>query len=217
MTSAAVTIPPRVRLNILCAHVAYQMAATFEKRATGIRHSQAWNNDELNAQMPGADVLVISGLWRNDLLERSSKLRFIQSIGAGTDQFPLDELRRHGIRLASARGVNRNAVSEHAFALILALARHIHTCRDHQRNHHYRALITGLDKREDELAGKTLGIIGLGAIGSRVAALGKAFGMRVIATKRDPGAGPSAADLALPPQRLPELLRGRISWCSTAR
>lgn len=194
-------------MNILFAHVAYQMAATFEKRATGILHAQAWNKDELNAQIPAADVLVISGLWRNELLERTSKLRFIQSIGAGTDQFPLDELRCRGIRLASARGVNRNAVSEHAFALILALARHIHTCRDHQRNHHYRVLITDLDKREDELGGKTLGIIGLGAIGSRVAALGKAFGMRVIATKRDPAAGHSAADLALPPQRLPELLR----------
>lgn len=207
MTSAAVTVPPGPRLNILFAHVAYQMAATFERRATGIRHAQAWDRDELNSQIPGADVLVISGLWRNDLLERASKLRFIQSIGAGTDQFPQDELRRRGIRLASARGVNRNAVSEHALALVLALARHIHTCRDHQRSHHYRALITDLPRREDELGGKTLGIIGLGLIGSRVATLGKAFGMRVIATKRNPAAGQEAADLTLAPERLPELLR----------
>ena len=51
-------------------------------------------------------MLVVSGLWRNELLDRAKKLRFIQSIGAGTDQFPARELARRGIRLASAQGVN---------------------------------------------------------------------------------------------------------------
>ena len=194
-------------MNILFAHVAYQMAATFGARNTGIRHSQAWTRQELDAHIGDADVLVISGLWRNDLLGQAPKLRFIQSIGAGSDQFDQAALKVRGIRLASARVVNRNAVSEHAFALILALARHIHTSRDNQRERHYRALITDLAKREDELDGKTLGIIGLGAIGSRVAALGKAFGMRVIATKRSPATTEGPADLVLSPDRLPELLR----------
>ena len=53
-----------------------------------------------------ADVLVISGLWQNLLLDQTKRLRFIQSIGAGTDQFPREELAKRGIRLASARGVN---------------------------------------------------------------------------------------------------------------
>jgi phosphoglycerate dehydrogenase-like enzyme len=58
-------------------------------------------------------VLVVSGFWRNDLLPRAKRLRFIQSIGAGTDQFSREALRQHGVRLASARGVNALAVSEH--------------------------------------------------------------------------------------------------------
>ena len=73
---------------------------------------------------------VISGLWRNDLLPRAKRLRFIQSIGAGTEQFSLEALKQHGVRLASARGVNARAVSEHVTALMLALARRLPEARD---------------------------------------------------------------------------------------
>src|SRR6266542_155647 len=111
--------PVGSELTIGFAHAAYQMAASFAARNTGIRHFQVWDLDALRERMPEIDVLVISGLWRNDLLERASQLRWIQSIGAGYDQFPLDDLRRRGTRLTSARGVNRNAVSEHAMAMVL--------------------------------------------------------------------------------------------------
>jgi len=67
----------------------------------------------LEQRIGDADVLVVSGFWRNDLLPRAKRLRFIQSIGAGTDQFSREALRQHGVRLASARGVNALAVSEH--------------------------------------------------------------------------------------------------------
>src|SRR5579885_2971495 len=92
---------------------------------TGIKCFQAWNRDELDDRIGEADVLVISGLWRNDLIERATRLRFIQSIGAGTDQFSRELLSKRGIRLASSRGVNARAVSEHALALMLALARRL--------------------------------------------------------------------------------------------
>jgi D-2-hydroxyacid dehydrogenase (NADP+) len=49
-------------------------------------------------------VIVVSGLWRNELLPRLPKLRFIQSISAGTDQFDKPALAAAGIRLASAQG-----------------------------------------------------------------------------------------------------------------
>jgi phosphoglycerate dehydrogenase-like enzyme len=150
--------------------------------------------------------LVVSGLWRNELLELAPGLRFIQSIGAGYDQFPLEELRRRGIRLASARGVNRNAVSEHAMAHVLALVRHLHTGRDNQRRHHWRSMISDLSQREEELGGKTMLIVGLGGIGSRLARLAKAFELRVIATKRSPATAEGPADEVYLPDRLPELL-----------
>jgi D-2-hydroxyacid dehydrogenase (NADP+) len=151
-------------------------------------------------------VLVVSGLWRNELLARASKLRFIQSIGAGVDQFDRDALRTHGIRLASAQGVNERAVAEHAMALILALMRHIPAARDNQRRRHWRGMISDQAQREDELGGKTLLIVGLGRIGSRLASLARAFGLRVIATKRNPATGAAAADLVVNDGRLAEVL-----------
>ena len=86
--------PSKDELNICFAHVSYQMAASFEKRESGIRYFQAWTRDEMTGRIGEADVLVVSGFWCNDLLDIAPRLRFIQSIGAGYDQFPLEELKR---------------------------------------------------------------------------------------------------------------------------
>ncbi|MBI4305017.1 MAG: D-2-hydroxyacid dehydrogenase [Chloroflexi bacterium] len=183
------------------------MKETFEKRNTGIRHFQVFDRESLKKRMSDIQVLVISGLWHNSLLDNASRLRWIQSIGAGFDQFPIDELKKRGIRLSRSYGVNRYAVAEHAFALILGLTRHLHQARDNQRMHVYRGLISDLAEREDELGGKTLGIIGLGHIGARVAEIGKAFRMRVIATKRNPTRHTGTVDLLLGTDGLQTLLR----------
>src|SRR5439155_6121800 len=113
-------------------------------------------------------------------------------IGAGTDQFPRDGLARRGIRLASARGVNARAVAEHAMALILALSRRLPEARDNQTRRVWRQMIGDLSQREDELAGKTLLIVGLGDIGGRLARLARAFDMRVIGLRRNLAAGTGA-------------------------
>jgi len=187
-------IPPKEELTVCFAHVAYSLQAKFAKRQPCINCFQAWNRDELDTRLGDFDVLVISGLWRNELAEKATKLRFIQSIGAGTDQFGRDVLSAKGIRLASASGVNMKAVSEHAMALILALARRLPEARDNQARHHWRGMISDLTQREDELGGKTLVIVGLGNIGGRLASLAKAFDMHVIGVRRNPSAGKGAAD-----------------------
>ncbi|MBI4622169.1 MAG: D-2-hydroxyacid dehydrogenase [Verrucomicrobia bacterium] len=181
-------------ITVQFSHVAYRFGPGFAERRTGIGHYQTWNREETRARLPEADVLVVSGFWNDALLEAADRLRFIQSIGAGYDQFPLDELRRRGIRLASARGANSKAVSEHAMAMILALARQLHTGRDHQAKHAWRGMISDSAQREDELGGKTLLIIGLGAIGSRLARMARAFDMRVLGVKRNLNVADSAAD-----------------------
>jgi phosphoglycerate dehydrogenase-like enzyme len=67
-------------------------------------------------------------------------------------------------------------------------------------------MVSDLAAREDELGGKTLLIVGMGRIGSRLAALARAFGMRVIGTKRNPTAGTLVADLVVAQDRLFEVL-----------
>jgi phosphoglycerate dehydrogenase-like enzyme len=187
-------LPEKGQIEICFAHVAYRMQDRFQARHTGIKSLQVWSREELLGHLGEADVLVISGLWRNDLLDAAPRLRFIQSIGAGTDQFDKELIARRRIRLASARGVNERAVSEHAMALILALARKLPEARDNQARHFFRPMIGEFTEREDELAGKTLLIIGLGRIGGRLARLAKAFDMRVIGVRRDPKGGINGAD-----------------------
>lgn len=162
-------IPSKDKLAICFAHVAYQLHERFVLQNTGIQSFPVRDAGTLEEQIGESDVLVISGLWRNPLLDRAPRLRFIQAIGAGTDQFPRDELIRRGVRLASARGVNAPAVSEHALALVLALARRLPEARDNQAQRLWRGMISDPSRREDELGGKTLLVVGLGQIGGRLA------------------------------------------------
>lgn len=187
-------LPPKNQLTICFAHAAYQMQATFNALGSGIGNFELRDRAELDRRIGEADVLVVSGLWHNGLIELGGKLRFIQSIGSGTDQFDKAALAARGIRLASAAGVNARAVAEHAMALILALSRRLPEARDNQAGRVWRGMIGDLTQREDELGGKTLLVIGLGRIGGRLAQLGKAFDMNVVGFRRDPAAGAGAAD-----------------------
>ncbi len=186
--------PPQDKLTVCFAHAAYRMAERFQARGTGILHFELRSVDELAARVGEADVLVVSGFWRNEFAARAGRLRLIQSISAGVDQYAPDTLRSHGIRLASAQGANERAVAEHAIALILALSRRLLEARDNQAKRHWRGMAGDLARREDELGGKTLLIVGYGRIGARLAALAKAFDMRTIGIKRDPSRGTSGAD-----------------------
>jgi len=182
------------------------MEERYAARDPKVKYFQTWSPEDTMNRIEEADVFVCSGFWDNALLERATKLKYIQSIGAGYDQFPLDELKKRGIRLANASGVNQNAVAEHAMSLILGLNRHIHTGRDNQNNRTWRGMLGDLTKREDELIGKTILIVGMGAIGSRLARFAKAFDMKVVATKRDPSTAEGPADQVVTPGKLGELV-----------
>jgi phosphoglycerate dehydrogenase-like enzyme len=186
--------PAKENLTICFAHAAYQMQARFEARKTGVKCFQAWSADEFLKRIGEADVVVPSGMWKNDLLPHARKLKYIQSISAGMNQYSEELIGKAGVRLCSGGGVNAVAVAEHAIALILAVTRRLPEARDNQHKKFWRGMIGDLTTREDEIAGKTMLIVGMGRIGAHLAKLAKAFGLKVIGIRQDPAKGTNGAD-----------------------
>ena len=141
--------------------------------------------DTVGELLTDADVLV-SFRWSDEWIVPS--LRWIQSISAGTDQFPLEALDDAGVVLTSAVGIHAVQVSEHAFGLLLAMTRGLAPALRNEADQHWEWT------RVIDLDGMTLGVLGLGTIGEAVARKAKAFGMDVIGTKRDPSVYDGVAD-----------------------
>jgi D-3-phosphoglycerate dehydrogenase len=109
------------------------------------------------------------------VLHKCPVLRPISIWGTGTDNIDLAAARTRGIRVTNTPGVSAVAVAEHTLALMMAIAkRTIQVDQEVRQGHWPRAMVT-------QLRGKTLGLIGTGAIGQEVARLGAGIGMRVIA------------------------------------
>lgn len=131
---------------------------------------------ELCRELTGT-VATIAGSepYTRQVMEATPTLRVIARAGVGYDAVDLAAATGHGIAVTIAPGTNQDAVAEHTFALILALAKNVipqHT-----------ALKAGGWPRQANLPlrGRTLGIVGLGRIGKAVALRGRAFGMRLLA------------------------------------
>jgi phosphoglycerate dehydrogenase-like enzyme len=193
---------------VLFGHVAYQLGDAFKARGNRDRFIEVRNIGEVEAQLPNADVLVVSRFWNNDWIERAERLKFIQAVSAGTEQFDRSRIAARGIRLASAQGANAGAVAEHAIGLLLSLTRQLHLARDRQRDHLWRPIISNPDVREQELNGKTLAVVGLGEIGQRIARIAKALGMHVIGVNRSGQATPGIVDSVQTIDRMGQILPG---------
>jgi phosphoglycerate dehydrogenase-like enzyme len=135
---------------------------------------------EFEAALPEADFLVGFGnrAINADFYRRAPKLKLFQLLSAGYDTVDIEAARAAGIPVCNNGGANSTAVSEHAILLMLA------TCRRLVWQH--ESVAAGRWRGNDlagtklyELRDKVLGIVGLGAIGRKVARLANAFGMRV--------------------------------------
>jgi len=105
------------------------------------------------------------------------RLRLVQLLSAGYDDVDLAAARRAKVPIANNGGANAISVAEHAMMLMLTVARRVIWAHGSVSAGRWRG--NGPSPRMYELFGKTLGIVGLGTIGKKVARLGKAFGMRV--------------------------------------
>ncbi|MSO78021.1 MAG: D-2-hydroxyacid dehydrogenase [Acidimicrobiia bacterium] len=124
-----------------------------------------------------------------DVATHAPNLVWVQSVGAGTGQLQSAGLADVGVRLTSAAGVNAVGIAEFALARVLQHWKRLPVL-DAARERHEWMPVYGR-----QLAGSTLGLIGLGAINSAVASRAKAFGMRVLATRRSATPGATALDI----------------------
>src|SRR5256885_1024516 len=149
-----------------------------------LKEQPGWNvvvttKDSLNAEIAEADALIVRSATKvtAELLDRAKKLRAVGRAGVGVDNIDLDEATKRGVLVMSTPGGNAISVAEHTFALLLALARQVPRLD--------KAIHEGRWEKSTaagtEVRGKTLGLIGLGRIGSEVAVRAEAFDMRVLA------------------------------------
>jgi phosphoglycerate dehydrogenase-like enzyme len=136
---------------------------------------------ELRDAMPEADYLIGLGDRSMDdaFYGRAKKLKLVQLLSAGYDRCDIEAARRARVPICNNGGANSVAVAEHTLMLMLAVARrliwqHQNVAGGRWRGNNFQ------DKHVYELEGKTLGIIGLGTIGKKVARLAQAFDMNVI-------------------------------------
>jgi D-3-phosphoglycerate dehydrogenase len=136
-------------------------------------------NGNLAAQLESADALIVRSAVFVDgkTLDAAKKLRVIGRAGVGVDNIDVEAATKRGIAVMNTPGANAVAVAEHAFAMMLALARHLTRADATTRAGKWEKK----SLQGTELRGKTLGIVGLGRIGVEVAKRARAFGMKVIA------------------------------------
>lgn len=144
---------------------------------------------ELASEVGAYDALIVRSRSRVtcEVLERAPRLKLIARAGTGVDNIDVDAATRQGVMVINVPNGNVVAVAEHTLALMLALARHIPRADAALRAGRWaKGALEGV-----EISGKTLGIIGLGRIGTEVAKRALALGMRVIAS--DPLVSPEYA------------------------
>jgi glyoxylate reductase len=158
---------------------------------------RALTTEELHAAVAGADAIVTMLHDRVDdaLLDAAGEqLRVVANVAVGYDNVDVEAARRHGVRVTNTPGVLTAATADLAIALLLAVTRRLGEGERLIRSG--KPWAWSIDFMLGRgLSGKTLGIVGYGAIGRATAARARAFGMEILYTRRRPGPDPGQVEL----------------------
>jgi len=169
-----------------------------------VLHSQ--DKKELMNLIKDADILF-AGIFSREMFLAASKLKWIQTFWAGVEQFLIPEVVESRVVITNAGGIHQTPVSEHVIGMMLCFSRKLHFFIRGQMQRKWKKRDEELLAQFGELPGKTVGIVGLGRIGTAVAAKAKCLGMNVIATRRNPSAPkPDYVDKVVSPENLNELM-----------
>lgn len=135
---------------------------------------------ELIERGKDADIIIVANLpFRKNVIEHCQNLKLLSVAFTGVDHIDIDYCKQKGIMVCNAAGYSTNAVAELAFGLAISVLRNIPACDSATRVEGTKAGLVG-----SELYQKTFGVIGTGAIGTKVGLIAKAFGCNVIAYSR---------------------------------
>ena len=172
-------------------------------RHVDVVHPPDKDPDTLRRLAASVDGIVIRSKLPDDIFDVAPSVRAVVIHGTGTDLVPMQSAQARGVLVANLPGSNAHSVAEYCVMAMLMLARDVASITATLRN-------VGWDKARDlgmrthEIAAMTLGIVGVGAIGARLARMARGgFGMRVLGTQRRLDRLPAEAE----PSHLPELLR----------
>ena len=146
-----------------------------------VRYGRGIDTRTLIEDLSGCQAVITRlAILDSNVLEHAPDLKVISRHGAGVDSVDVDYCKAHGITVLRNVGTNSNAVAEHAVSLILALAKKLKVREDLYRNNEFSKVRKS--EKSVELEGKTLGLVGLGHIGSIVARICRfGFNMNVLA------------------------------------
>ena len=138
------------------------------------------SQQELEDKVKKADYLLVSGRLKinRTVLENATNIKMIQRTGVGLDSMDLEYIRNHDIPFYVNKGVNAQSVAEHTILLMLASLRNLVEINENTKRGIWKKQAQGVCTHE--LCGKTVGLIGMGAIGRKVAGMLKAFGAEVL-------------------------------------
>ncbi|MGY8643922.1 MAG: D-2-hydroxyacid dehydrogenase [Verrucomicrobiales bacterium] len=134
-----------------------------------------------DAEIVMTNKVVISG----EAMDAAPNLKLIQVVATGVNNVDLEGAKSRGIAVCNVSGYSTSGVVQHTFTLILNLMTNVHRFAAEPEKWAASPHFTRLDFPVSNLAGKTLGIAGLGSIGSAVADVAEAFGMRAIGLARE--------------------------------
>lgn len=162
-------------------------------------YHDATPTEQVAQRIAQAEVVVSNKAYVGaDALANATKLKLICIIATGTNNVDLYAAKAQGIAVCNVTGYAPPSVTQHVFALILALVTQLEKYRAAVKDGAWQRAsgFSMLDYQIWELAGKTLGIVGYGSLGQAVARIGEAFGMRVLIAVR-PGQAPSIGRVPL--------------------
>ncbi len=179
-------------------------------------------HDEHAALAEIADADAFFGKITAPLLAEAKQLRWVQTATASLEHYMFDALVEHPCRLSNMRGLFSDVIADHVMGFVLTFARNLHLYRDQQKARHWEPIggeegrsdfvagpsfVSEIDRRHLHLSDCTLGVVGVGHIGSEICRRAQSFGMRILGVDPVRREIPDVVPQVWPTDRLFDLLR----------